>query len=133
MKTNEPTRKTNEHTLKTCVRIYGALSTAALVAVVVVAATGQAPVNTFMWVRAVLLPVVAVPLHLLAVAAKRGSRRALDRLRTLTVIMPIAVVGVDLVPGVCPWWYAAAQAVCMLPVVRMALLVRGPARASSSR
>jgi hypothetical protein len=53
----------------------------------------------FMWVRAVLLPVVAVLVHRLAVAGSRGSRRAFERLSALAVIMPIAIVGVDLVPG----------------------------------
>lgn len=41
--------------------------------------------------------------------------------------MPIAIVGVDLIPGVCPRWYAAMQVVCMLPVVRAAFAVRGSA------
>ncbi|MFJ2738367.1 hypothetical protein ACIO3O_01730 [Streptomyces sp. NPDC087440] len=106
-----------------CVKLYAALSTAALLAIVAVAVTGH-PVTTFMWVRAVLLPLVAVPVHRLTVAASRGSRRASDRLRTLTVIMPVAVIGVDLVPGVCPWWYAATQTACMLPVIRTAFLAR---------
>lgn len=106
-----------------CTWVYGAFGAAALVAVIAVASNGQ-PVTTFMWVRAVLLPVVAVLLHRLVIAASRGSRRAIERLRTLPVIMPIAIIGVDLVPGVCPPWYAAVQAVCMLPVIRLALLTR---------
>jgi cytochrome bd-type quinol oxidase subunit 2 len=108
---------------KRCTGVAIAFSSAALVAVAAVAASGQ-PVNTFMWVRAILLPLVAVLLHRLVGASARGSARAFDRLRTLSVIMPIAIVGVDLIPGVCPPWYTAVQAACMLPVLRLALLAR---------
>ncbi|MGA4849142.1 hypothetical protein ACOBQB_23855 [Streptomyces sp. G5(2025)] len=110
-------------TTKSSVTVYGVLSVAALVAVVVVAVNGL-PVNTFMWVRAALLPVVSVLLHRLAVSASQGSRRAFERLRTLAVIMPVAIIGVDLVPGVCPPWYAVTQTLCMLPVIRVAYLTR---------
>jgi cytochrome bd-type quinol oxidase subunit 2 len=106
-----------------CTWVYGAFGAAALVAVVAVAGSDQ-PVNTFMWVRAVLLPVVAVLLHRLAAAGSRGSRRAFERLSALALVMPVAIIGVDLVPGVCPPWYTAVQAACMLPVIRLALLTR---------
>ncbi|MEU6995247.1 hypothetical protein ABZ953_31895 [Streptomyces sp. NPDC046465] len=108
------------------IRICAALSTVALLAVVAVAGSGHM-VNTFMWVRAVLLPVVAVLMHRLTLAASRGSRRAFERVRTLAVVMPVAIIAVDLIPGVCPPWYAAAQVICMLPVIRVALLLRNPA------
>ncbi|MDH6704050.1 cytochrome bd-type quinol oxidase subunit 2 [Kitasatospora sp. MAA19] len=113
-------------TVRNSITVYGALGGAALLAVVAVAVDGHL-VNTFMWVRAVLLPVVAVLVHRLAGSAARGSRRAFERLSALTLIMPIAIVGVDLIPGVCPRWYAAIQVVCMLPVVRAAFAVRGSA------
>jgi hypothetical protein len=103
-----------------CTWVYGALATAALVTVVAMAVSGH-PVTTFMWIRAALLPVVAVVLHRLIAA---GSRRAFDRLRTLAAVLPIAIIGVDLIPGLCPAWYVALQAACMLPVVRLALLTR---------
>jgi hypothetical protein len=111
--------------VKNSITVYGALGVVALAAVVVVASSGQ-PVNTFMWVRAALLPVIAVLVHRMAVAGSGGSRRAFERLSALSLVMPIAIVGVDLIPGVCPVWYAVLQAVCMLPVVRVAFLVRGP-------
>ncbi|MFE6049332.1 hypothetical protein ACFQ6N_01080 [Kitasatospora sp. NPDC056446] len=115
-------------TVKNSVKIYGALSAVALLAVVaVVAVSGGHTVNTFMWVRAALLPVVAVLIHRITVSASRGSRRAFDRVSALAVIMPIAIVGVDLIPGVCPLWYAVMQAVCVLPVIRVAFVTRGSA------
>ncbi|MFI1676935.1 hypothetical protein [Streptomyces sp. NPDC020607] len=115
-----------ENSIKVCIKGYVALSAVALLAVVAVAGAGH-QVNTFMWVRAVLLPVVAVLMHRMTVAASRGSRRAFERVRTLAVVMPIAIIAVDLIPGVCPPWYTVTQTVCMLPVIRVAFLIRGPA------
>jgi hypothetical protein len=80
-----------------------------------------------MWVRAVLLPVVAVLIYRMTVSASRGSRRAFERVSALAVIMPIAIIGVDLIPGVCPPWYAVMQAVCMVPIIRVAFITRGSA------
>ncbi|MFF0474950.1 hypothetical protein [Streptomyces sp. NPDC004284] len=108
------------------VKIYGALGVLSLLAVAGVAAGGH-QVNTFMWVRAVLLPLVAVLVHRLTVSAARGSLRAFERVRGVAVVLPVAIIGVDLIPGVCPLWYAAMQTVCVLPVIRLAFLTRGPA------
>ncbi|MFI9206023.1 hypothetical protein [Streptomyces sp. NPDC053048] len=113
-------------TAKGSIKVYGALSALALVAVVVVASSGHT-VNTFMWVRAVLLPVVAVLLYRMTASASRGSRRAFERVSALAVVMPIAIIGVDLIPGICPPWYAVTQVICMLPVIRVMLLTRGSA------
>ncbi|MEV5978118.1 hypothetical protein [Streptomyces sp. NPDC052114] len=111
---------------KNTVKVYGALSAVALLAVIAVSTSGHT-VNTFMWVRAALLPAVAVLIHRMTVSASRGSRRAFDRVSALAVIMPIAIIGVDLIPGVCPPWYAVMQAVCMLPIIRVAFIIRGSA------
>ncbi|KJY37800.1 MULTISPECIES: hypothetical protein [Streptomyces] len=113
-------------TTRTAVKVYGALTTAALLAVVVVASTGHM-VNPFMWTRAILLPFITVLLHRLALSTAQGSHRAFERLRTVTVVFPIAIIGVDLIPGVCPWWYAALQTLCVLPALRIALTMRGTA------
>ncbi|WP_406319979.1 hypothetical protein OHA77_39440 [Streptosporangium sp. NBC_01639] len=113
-------------TAKNSVKVYGALSAVALLAIIAVSSSGHM-VNTFMWVRAVLLPVVAVVIYRMTVSASQGSRRAFERLSALAIIMPIAIIGVDLIPGVCPPWYAVIQAVCMLPVIRVAFITRGSA------
>jgi hypothetical protein len=105
--------------VETSFKAYTVLSTIALTAVAAMAISGH-QINTFMWVRGALLPVAAVLLYRMTVA---GSRRGLDRVRTLTRIMPIAIVGVDLIPGICPLWYAALQAVCMVPVVVAAVIM----------
>ncbi|WLQ34373.1 hypothetical protein P8A18_13405 [Streptomyces castrisilvae] len=110
--------------------LYGVLGAAALVAVAAVAATGHT-VNTFMWVRAALLPVIAYVVLRVLAAAARGSRRAFERVSALAVIMPVAIIGVDLIPGVCPPWYAVVQTLCVLPVIRVAFLTRGAALKSA--
>lgn len=110
-------------TAKRSIAVYGALTALGLLMVIVAASTGH-PVNTFMWVRAGLLPVVAVLLYRLTVSASRGSRRAFERLRALAILMPLAIVGIDLIPGVCPPWYAVMQAACMLPIVLVAFITR---------
>ena len=108
--------------VETSFKAYAVLSTIALTAVAAMAINGH-QINTFMWVRGALLPVAAVLLHRLIVA---GSPQGLDRVRRLTRIMPIAIVGVDLIPGICPLWYAALQAVCMVPVVVAAVIMHRP-------
>ncbi|WP_415853833.1 hypothetical protein [Sinomonas sp. G460-2] len=113
-------------TAKNNVKVYGALSAVALLTVIVVSSSGHM-VNTFMWVRAALLPVVAVLIYGMTVSASRGSRRAFERVSALAVITPIAIIGVDLMPDVCPPWYAVMQAVCMLPIIRIAFITRGSA------
>jgi hypothetical protein len=113
-------------TAKRSIKVYGALSTVALLAIIAVSINGHT-VNTFMWVRAVLLPVLAILIHRIAVSASGGSRRAFDRVSALAIIMPIAIIGVDLIPGVCPPWYAVMQVVCMLPIIRVAFITRSSA------
>ncbi|MFC6064277.1 hypothetical protein [Streptomyces ochraceiscleroticus] len=123
---NNPRIQRTFGTTKSSIKVYGALSTVALLAVIAVSISGHM-VNTFMWVRAVLLPVVAVLIYRMTGSASRGSRRALERVRALAAIMPIAIIGVDLIPGICPPWYAVLQTVCMLPIIRVAFLTRGSA------
>ncbi len=117
---NSPRTQHAFTTAKLSITVYGALTALGLVAVIVAASSGQL-VNTFMWVRAVLLPAVAVLLYRMTVSA---SRRAFERVRNLAILMPIAIVGIDLIPGVCPPWYAVMQAVCMLPLVPVVFITR---------
>jgi hypothetical protein len=53
--------------------------------------------------------------------------RSFDRLETLTAIMPIAIIGVDLVPGICPTWYVMMQGLGALPLIAVAIFTRGRA------
>ncbi|MFH8570039.1 hypothetical protein [Streptomyces sp. NPDC017993] len=123
---NDPRTREAFDAAKRSLKVYGVLSAVAFLTVIVVSSSGQM-VNTFMWVRAVLLPVVAVVIHRMTVSASQGSRRAFERVSALVVIMPIAIIGVDLIPGICPPWYAVLQIVCMLPIIRSAFITRGSA------
>lgn len=113
-------------TVETWFKAYALISTIALAATAAAAVTGHT-VNTYMLIRGTLLPIIAVVLYRTTVAASRGSFTAFDKLRRLSRIMPIAIIGVDLIPGICPLWYAAAQALCMIPVIVAAVILHGPA------
>lgn len=76
-----------------------------------------------MWIRGTILLAIAPFLYRMAVRAARGVRRSFERLETVSVILPIALV-VDLIPGICPGWYAGLQAICALPLVAVAVMTR---------
>ncbi|GLZ75409.1 hypothetical protein Afil01_02160 [Actinorhabdospora filicis] len=107
---------TRYRTARKLILIHGALSAGVLALV----ATGGDDVTGFMWGRSIALIIVAALLFRLA----GGTERARARLATVAVIMPIAIVGVDLIPGLCPWWYTAAQTVSVLPIVAMAIVLK---------
>ncbi|GAA0380485.1 hypothetical protein GCM10009530_34020 [Microbispora corallina] len=109
---------------KKCVTLYGAICTITLATVAVVTIGGHMG-TTFIWVRAVILLAVAPVLHRLTVRAAQGARRSFERMRTVTTVMPIAVIGIDLIPGICPMWYAVMQAIGVLPLVAVAFILNG--------
>ena len=111
-------------TVKGSIKLYGVLTAVALVVIAAVAMSGHS-VTTFMWVRSAVLLAVALVIHRMAVSASQGNRKAFDRVETLSAIMPIAIIGVDLIPGVCPPWFAVMQGVCALPIIRAAFVTRG--------
>ncbi|GAU68777.1 hypothetical protein SSP35_09_00200 [Streptomyces sp. NBRC 110611] len=110
--------------LRTSVVLYGVISAIVLGTVAVLAFGGQS-VTSFMWVRSAILLAVSVLIHRMVVSAAQGSRRAYERVRTLTVILPIAIIGVDLIPGLCPSWFAVMQGVSALALVLAATVTRG--------
>ncbi|WP_081594059.1 hypothetical protein [Nocardia brasiliensis] len=109
--------------VKKCIVIFGVISAVVLATVAAIAAA-HGLVNTFMWVRAGLLLLVTPLFYRLAVLASRGGRKSLERLRIVTTILPIAIVVVDLIPGVCPVWYAGMQAVSAVPLIVIAVRTR---------
>lgn len=108
------------------IALFGAVSAIVLAVVAVMAFTGH-EVTSFMWVRAAILLAIAPVIHRLAARAAAGSAKAFDRLRTLSTVMPIAIIGVDLIPGLCPAWYAVLQGLSGLALVAVAVLTRGSA------
>jgi hypothetical protein len=105
--------------------IYGVAGAILLGTLVVVAVAGGEP-SVFMWVRASLLLAMTPLLSMFAERAERGRTLSLQRLRLLTTVLPVAIIGVDLIPGVCPTWYAAMQAVSGLALAPIGFLMRRP-------
>ncbi|MBV2152734.1 hypothetical protein [Kitasatospora sp. SUK 42] len=110
-------------TVRKCVALFGAVSAIVLAVTAVMALTGHRT-TAFLWIRGVILLAAAPVVHRMAVRAAEGSRRAFDRLRTVTAVMPVAIIGVDLVPGLCPPWYAVLQGLSALALIAVAVLTR---------
>ncbi|MFD5462077.1 hypothetical protein ACFWIQ_04490 [Kitasatospora sp. NPDC127059] len=110
-------------TAKKCITLFGAIGVITLATVAVMAFTGHAT-TPFMWIRGILFPALAPVLLRITARAAGGDYKALDRIRTLSTVMPIAVLGVDLIPGICPTWYAVLQGLSALAVLPIAFLTR---------
>ncbi|MFD9689057.1 hypothetical protein ACFWXO_25260 [Kitasatospora sp. NPDC059088] len=108
---------------KKCLTLFGAIGVITLAVVVVMASTGHAS-TPFMWIRGVIFPALAPVLLRITVRAAGGDYKALDRIRTVATVMPIAVIAVDLIPGICPPWYAVLQGLSALAVLPIAFLTR---------
>ncbi|WP_199785837.1 hypothetical protein [Amycolatopsis sp. AA4] len=111
--------------VKGFVAAYGAMG-AAVFGTIVALAAADGTATGFMWTRSALVPVSAAIVYWLVTLAARGSRRAYQRARLIAVVAPIALVGVDLIPGVCPLWFLLLQTACAVllacaavPLVRM--------------
>ncbi|YCK35414.1 hypothetical protein ACNF49_15410 [Actinomadura sp. ATCC 39365] len=66
-------------------------------------------------------------IHRMTGRAAEGSYKAFDRVRTLSTVVPIAIIGVDLIPGLCPAWYAVLQGLSALALAGVAVITRGAA------
>lgn len=104
-----------------CVGIFAACNAIALASVVGVAALGEGA-STFMWVRAIIL-VAASPLLLWIVRrAGSGSVAMVERMRLVSTVLPVAVIVVDVLPGVAPAWYGVIQGLGALALVPVAAI-----------
>ncbi|MEV0151679.1 MULTISPECIES: hypothetical protein [unclassified Nonomuraea] len=113
-------------TVKKCVMLFGAVSAIVLAVVAVMAFTGH-EATSFMWIRGAILLAVTPLIYRMTVRASEGSYKAFDRVRTLSTIMPIAIIGVDLIPGLCPAWYAVLQGLSAPALIGVAFITRGSA------
>ena len=109
---------------KLLVAAYGALSAAVLVTVALLKASDH-PVTAFMWGRSGGVLASAAVMYWLLNAAARGARWAFVRMRVLTVVMPLAIVAIDVIPGTLPVWFILLQGVCALALVVAAFVVNG--------
>jgi hypothetical protein len=109
---------------KIFIAAYGALSAAVLITVAILAITGHT-VTSFMWGRSAGVLASAAVTYWLTVLAARGARGAYLRVRVISIVMPLAIVGVDLIPGATTAWFAMLQATCALAIAAAAFIVNG--------
>ncbi|WP_326699143.1 hypothetical protein OG909_18690 [Streptomyces sp. NBC_01754] len=111
-------------TAKALVVAYGVLGVAVLATVTVLAATGHT-VTSFMWGRSAGVLASAAVTYRLTVLTSRGSRSAHLRVRVISVVTPVAIIAVDVLPGTLPWWFVLVQGVCALAVAAAAFALNG--------
>ncbi|WP_228004250.1 hypothetical protein [Amycolatopsis sp. YIM 10] len=111
--------------MKKSVAAYGALSVAVLIAVVILFLLGD-EVTSFMWGRTAGMFASAAVAHWFTVLAARGARWAYVRMRIISVVVPIAIIGIDSIPGALPLWFAAMQIAGAVTLVPAAFIVNGP-------
>jgi len=112
--------------IEKCVALFGAISAIVLGTVAVMAFTHH-DVTSFMGVRGAILLAITPLLLRYVSQARSGSYPAFDRVRTLATIMPIPLIAVDLIPGLCPVWSAVLQGLSALALVAVAVVTRGSA------
>ncbi|TNC26131.1 hypothetical protein [Amycolatopsis alkalitolerans] len=95
------------------VAAYGLLSVVVLGIVATLAVTGH-PVTAFMWGRSGGVLASAAVAYWLTLLAARGRRWAYVRVRIISIVVPVAIVAIDSIPGALPPWFVALQVVCAL-------------------
>ncbi|WP_181019654.1 hypothetical protein [Nonomuraea typhae] len=112
-------------TVKLFVAVYGALSVVVLATVVILAISGH-PVTSFMWGRSGGVLASAAVTYWFTALAERGARWAYVRVRIMSVVVPIAIVAIDAIPGALPRWFVLMQVACAVAIGAAAFLVNGP-------
>lgn len=106
-----------------CIWIFLVVNAIALATVLLMAVLGTAP-STFMWVRALIL-VAASPLLLwMARRAGAGDDSLAGRLTLIAIVLPVAVIAIDFIPGVAPMWYGVMQGLGALILIPVAVIGR---------
>jgi hypothetical protein len=83
-------------------------------------------VNSSVWIRNGFVLLSAGFLYLSVVRAQKGSRRALIRVRVLSLAIPLIVVVLVALPDGFPAWMKVQQVVAGLSVAGVAVLVNWP-------
>lgn len=111
-------------TVRRLVAVHGTLSALVFMTIASLAVIDHT-VTSFMWGRSAGVLASAAVIYWLTLLASKGARWAYLRVRILSSLMPIVIVAVDAVPGVCPAWFAGIQAVCALPLAGAAFISYG--------
>jgi hypothetical protein len=83
-------------------------------------------VNSTVWIRNGFVLLSAGFLYLSVVRAQKGSRRALIRVRVLSIAIPLIIVVLVALPDGFPAWMKVQQVVAGLSVAGIAVLVNWP-------
>ncbi|MFD9211255.1 hypothetical protein ACFVZM_33855 [Streptomyces sioyaensis] len=111
-------------TVRALVGAYGVLGVGVLVTVAVLAVTGHA-VTSFMWGRAAGVFASAAVTYWLTGRAAHGARWAYLRMRIISLVMPPAIIAIDVLPGTLPAWFILLQAGCALAIGAAAFPLNG--------
>jgi hypothetical protein len=84
-------------------------------------------VNSAVWVRGSVVVATSALMYRFADMAARGSRPALWRLRVASIIVPLAILLLIVLPDPFPFWMKVQQAMCAIVVAGVAVLVNRPA------
>lgn len=112
-------------TVRILVAAYGALSLVVLATVAVLAMNEQAAVTSFMWGRSAGVLASAAVSYWLTGRAARGARWAYLRMRIISLVMPVAIIAIDVLPGTLPTWFILLQATCALAIGAAAFPLHG--------
>ncbi|MBM4794082.1 hypothetical protein HXP44_18910 [Streptomyces sioyaensis] len=111
-------------TVRALVAAYGLLGVGVLVTVAVLAMTGHA-VTSFMWGRSAGVFASAAVAYWLTGRAARGARWAYLRMRIISLVVPPAIIAIDVLPGTLPAWFVLLQATCALAIGAAAFPLNG--------
>ncbi|MGW0804317.1 hypothetical protein [Nonomuraea sp. NPDC002799] len=121
---NQPRTRRAFGRTKVLIAAYGALSAAVFITVVILAVTAHT-VTSFMWGRSAGVLASAAVTYWLTILAARGARWAYTRVRIISIVMPFAIIAVDLIPGVTTAWFVMMQATCALAIAAAAFIING--------
>lgn len=82
-------------------------------------------VNEAVWVRSSVVLITSAAMFLMALMAARGHRPSLLRLRIVSIIVPLVIVVIIVLPDPFPVWMKVQQGLCALVVAGAAVLVNG--------
>ena len=124
---SEARRPGHDRTISRLVGAYLAVSALAVVVAEAVHSRQQDTTRT----HAIIVLVSAILTYRFTARARSGSRRAILRLRIVTVVVPVVIAVVIAIPGDFPLWMKLEQGVGFVLLVAVAALLRRRVTASA--
>jgi hypothetical protein len=108
--------------VKALLACYVGLAVLGLAAAVVLRDHPQL-VNTAVWVRSTIVLATSIATYVFVERAARGDRAAFLRLRVASIVVPLVIVVVIVLPDPFPAWMKVQQGLCALALAAAAVLV----------